>query len=146
MLNYETKWMTRHEIVESTYQSALRLNHVKHKHALIKHRRFKEIEGRINRAQGIIRQIDEELAKQGSTEGQAKTGRQDNVEDANSSVRDLKTSTICDKDELKWPVRFLKLNLPGGSLKLLALLRIKNIISLILRGDDLPPRDERRAL
>jgi hypothetical protein len=58
-------------------------------------------------------------------------------------VSALKISTICDKDELKWPVRFLKLNLPSGSLRFLAFLRIRNIISLILRGGDAPSIKEK---
>jgi len=133
MLNYETTWMNRDQIVESTYQSALRLNQVKHKHGLIKLRKFKEIEKRINQAQSIIQAIDQQMKKGES----AQLDQPKEPAGANSSVRALKISTICDKDELKWPVRFFKLNLPKGSLKFLALLRMKNIISLILRGDDL---------
>ena len=141
MLNYETFWMTRDQIVESTYQSALRLNQVKYKHGLIKLKKFKEIEKRINQAQSIIRAIDEQMTKEGSVKAQPKPGQQKELEDVNSSVRALKISTICDKDELKWPVRFFKLNLPKGSLKFLALLRLKNILSLILRGNESPSEE-----
>jgi B12-binding domain/radical SAM domain protein len=142
MLSYETDWMTRDEIVESTYESALRLNQVKHNHGLIKANKFKEIERRINRAKSIIRIIDERLAKHGSGGIRPESGQQQS-EDAGSSVRALQVSTICDKDELKWPVRFLNLNLPKGPLKFLSLLRMKNILGLILRGDDVPPGAEK---
>jgi len=142
MLNYETAWMTKDQIVESTYQSALRLNQVKYKHGLIKLKKFKEIEKRINQAQNIIQAIDHQITKKRS----AKLDQKKDLEDTISSVRALKISTICDKDELKWPVRFFRLNLPRGSLKFLALLRIKNIISLILRGDDLPSKTKKRVL
>lgn len=125
MLNYETSWMNRDEIVESTYQSALKLNQIKCKHGLIKLKKFKEIEKRINQAQSIIQAIDEQMDKERSTEV------------TYPSIKSLQISTICDKDELKWPVRFFGLNLPRGSLKILALLRIKNILGLILLGNDL---------
>jgi len=142
MLNYQTKWMNRDQIVEVTYQSALKLNQVKHKHGLIKNGKFKDIESRIQKAQSIIRAIDEQVARRGVSTVDDTGDNQE--EDANSSLKSLKISTICDKNELKWPVRFLRFNLPGGSLRFLALLRLKNIISLILRGHDVPPRNRER--
>jgi B12-binding domain/radical SAM domain protein len=142
MLNYQTKWMNRDQIVEVTYESALKLNQVKHKHGLIKHGKYKEIKSRIQKAQSIIQAIDEQVAKKGVDMLKVAGDKQE--EDANSSVKSLKISTICDKDELKWPVRFLRLNLPKGPLKFLALLRIKNIISLILRGDNSPTKSGNR--
>jgi B12-binding domain/radical SAM domain protein len=128
MLSYETAWMTRDQIVESTYCSASGLNRVKYDHGLIKPKRFRAIEKRIDRAQKIIRTLDEQLARGGP--GGGRSGN------AGSSARALQVSTICDKDELKWPVRFLRLNLPRGPLKFLSLLRIKNILGLILRDED----------
>jgi B12-binding domain/radical SAM domain protein len=142
MLNYQTNWMNRDQIVEVTYESALKLNQVKQKHGLIKYGKFKEIENRIGQAQSIIRAIDEQVARRGVNTIDDTVDIQE--DDANSSVKSLKISTICDKNELKWPVRFLKFNLPGGSLKFLALLRLKNIISLILRGDDVSPGNQKR--
>jgi B12-binding domain/radical SAM domain protein len=142
MLNYQTKWMNRDQIVEVTYQSALKLNRVKHKHGLVKNKKFKEIESRIQRAQSIIREIDEQVA---SGEISTVDNTMDSQKEGNdSSVRSLKNSTICDKNELKWPVRFLKFNLPKGPLKFLALLRIRNIISLVLRGDNLLKKSKNR--
>ncbi len=135
MLNYDTEWMTKDQIVDSTYQSALRLNQVKFNHGLIKLKKFREIEKRIHQAQSIIRAIDDQLKKQ-----EADKIPPDLV---HPSVKALCTSTICDKDELKWPVRFLNFNIPRGSLKFLLLLRIKNILSLILRGDDLQSKSDK---
>jgi radical SAM superfamily enzyme YgiQ (UPF0313 family) len=121
MLNYETKWMSRDQIVESTYSSALKLNRIKFKHGLIKEEKFKEIERRIGQAQSIIQAIDQQIERGKST-----------IEWSNPES--LQLSTICDKDELKWPVRFLKFNVRKSSLKMLSLLRIKNILGLILWG------------
>jgi len=128
MLSYETEWMTRDQIVESTYRSASRLNRVKYDHGLVKPKRFREIEKKIEQATNTIRLLDERVAQGGPG-----TVQSDNDE---SPVDPIQASTICDKDELKWPVRFLGLNLPKGPLKFLSLLRIKNILGLLLRGDD----------
>jgi B12-binding domain/radical SAM domain protein len=133
MLNYETVWMTRDQIVDSTYESALRLNRVKLKHALIKPKTFTRIERRIRQAQAVIREIDQQLAGADGVDKRGEPSRRDNPD---GILRTLKTSTICDKGELRWPVRFLRFNLRRGSLKFLALLRIKNILSLILRGSN----------
>ncbi|MFH1334986.1 MAG: TIGR04190 family B12-binding domain/radical SAM domain protein [Candidatus Zixiibacteriota bacterium] len=121
MLNYETKWMSRDQIVENTYSSALKLNRIKFKHRLIKDKKFKEIERRIGQAQSIIQAIDEQIERGKSTIDW-------------SNPESLQLSTICDKDELKWPVRVLKFNVRSSSLKMLSLLRIKNILGLILWG------------
>ena len=102
MLNYETKWMSRDQIVEATYDAALRLNRVKYKHGLIKRRTFEEIEGRIRRAQNIIRAIDQKLAGSPQQGGSSAKGQTGNVD---LSPEALKVSTICDKNELRWPVR-----------------------------------------
>ena len=122
MLNYETSWMSRDQIVEITYQSALKLNQIKYKHGLIKEKKSKEIEKRIRQAQNVIRAIDKQIEMGVSTVDCSNTGS-------------LQISTICDKEELKWPVRVFKFNLRRSSLKILALLRIRNILSLILWGN-----------
>ncbi|UCB52321.1 MAG: TIGR04190 family B12-binding domain/radical SAM domain protein, partial [Candidatus Zixiibacteriota bacterium] len=93
MLSYETTWMTRDEIVESTYRSASRLNQVKYSHGLVRPKRFREIEERIDRAQNIIRIIDERLA-QGGSDGLRPEPAEQRAGDAGSSVRALQVSTI----------------------------------------------------
>lgn len=122
MLNYETKWMSRDQIVENTYQAAIKLNQIKLKHGLIIEKKAKEMERRIIQAQNIIRAIDEQLSKGITTINCSNAGS-------------LQLSTICDKDELKWPVRLLKFDICHGSLKILFFLRIKNILGLILWGE-----------
>ncbi len=145
MLSYETNWMTRDEIVGTTYESALRLNQVKYNHGLVTRKTFEQIEKRIKQAERIIREIDQQLANQRSAQIPSKVHLQEEPEPANSFIQDLKTSTICDKNELRWPVRFLHINLPKGPLKFLALLRIKNIISLILYGNELPAKRKKHV-
>ncbi|MCJ7578187.1 MAG: TIGR04190 family B12-binding domain/radical SAM domain protein [candidate division Zixibacteria bacterium] len=144
MLNYETVWMNRDEIVQSTYQSALRLNEIKYKHGLISFKKFKQIERGIKEAIRVIGKIDnmvsmsnhEIIANEGDCKEELK------LNDPKKQTDRLKTSTLCDKNELKWPVRFFKFNVTKKSFRLLAFrfaslttgLRIKNILWLILRG------------
>ena len=128
MLNYETKWMRRDEIVQSTYKAALRLNQIKHKHGLTSLRKFKEVEKGIKEAIKVIDRIDATIERDGDRKVQT------SPDDLNKPKHGLKTSTLCDKDELRWPVRFLRFNFTGRSFRLLAFLRLKNILWLILWG------------
>jgi B12-binding domain/radical SAM domain protein len=136
MLNYETGWMTKDEIVQSTYQGALRLNEIKHKHGLIGFKKYQEVERRIKEAIKVMDEIDRII------EAGNDCGSEMKLSDLKNQAARLKTSTLCDKSELKWPVRFFKFNLAKKSFGLLTFrfawltagLRIKNIIWLFLRG------------
>jgi B12-binding domain/radical SAM domain protein len=138
MLNYETDWMTKDEIVQSTYQSALRLNEIKYKHGLINLKKFKQIEGKIKEALRVMKRIDEIVVNQDDCPEVTKLNNPKNQIDR------LKISTLCDKNELKWPVRFFKFNVTKKSFRLSAFrfaslatgLRVKNILWLILRGEN----------
>jgi B12-binding domain/radical SAM domain protein len=135
MLNYETDWMTKDDIVQSTYQSALRLNEIKYKHGLINLKKFKQIEGEIKEALRVMKRIDEIAVNQDDCPEVAKLNNPKNQIDR------LKISTLCDKNELKWPMRFFKFNVTKKPFRLLAFrfaslatgLRVKNILWLILR-------------
>jgi B12-binding domain/radical SAM domain protein len=144
MLNYETHWMTKDEIVQSTYQGALRLNEIKYKHGLTSFKKFKQIEKGIKEAITVMHEIDNMVSmsnhKMIANEGDRK--EEIRLTDLKNQIHRLKTSTLCDKNELKWPVRFFKFNVTKKSFGLLAFrfaslttgLRIKNIFWLILRG------------
>ncbi len=93
-LNYETKWMSRNEIVEATYESAYLLNEVKLKHGLITEKEAREVEDRINLSYQIIREVDN-ILKEGDLENQK--------EKLSTLYAEIKTDeVICQKDEL-WP-------------------------------------------
>ena len=159
-LNYETRWMTKDEIVQSTYQGALRLNEIKYKHGLVRFKKFKELEREIKEAIRVMEKIDNmvslsldfardsepaELSNHEmiTIEGDCKLELK--LNDLKEQRNRLKISTLCDKNELKWPVRFFKFNVTRKSFKLLAFrfaslttgLRIRNILWLILRGENL---------
>ncbi len=59
ILNYETKWMTRDEIVDCTYRAGLRLNALKADCGLIGHDSFRAMEERIKLAIELTSAIDE---------------------------------------------------------------------------------------
>ncbi len=58
-LSYETKWMTREEIVESSYQAGLRLTRLKGHFGLLDGETARKTEKRILLAMEMIRKIDE---------------------------------------------------------------------------------------
>jgi B12-binding domain/radical SAM domain protein len=105
MLSYETKWMSRDEIVYSSYEAALKLNEVKYKHSLLSPKRFTEIDCRVRQAVQVMRKIDE-IVESGKLDTKDKA-----LESLKKEMDNLRNSTICDKKQLEWPIRFLKMDL-----------------------------------
>jgi radical SAM superfamily enzyme YgiQ (UPF0313 family) len=103
ILNYETKWMTRAEIVDATYDSAERLNELK--------ARF----GRITRevADGVARRLAAARAIRAKLAG----GEIDSA--LRGEIRKFSEGTINDKGELFPPGAFLRNFRIGGILRLL---------------------------
>ncbi len=111
-LNYETKWMTRDEIVKATYDGALGLLEYKEKYGVIGRKSASHIREHLERAiylSGKIRDprdLDDELR---------------------SEIFSLNTlDIVCDKHELDWPIKGWKLKLPAV-LKLLFIAAAQNI-------------------
>jgi len=98
ILSYETDSMTRDEIVEATYEAALRLNQVKKKYGLIEEKLYADIDYRIRMARDIIREIDE-IVKLPQSEQKAMR------EQMRQKVEAVNKATICGNDELKWPFK-----------------------------------------
>jgi len=105
MLNYETEWMSRDELVTSTYDAALELNRLKAKYGLLKQKEAEKIEVRIKEAKELIRRIDEIVSIQDK-----KLQEQKMVELTNQFAQ-LGSSSICGKKELRWPTRLVRFNL-----------------------------------
>ncbi|SDC80476.1 MULTISPECIES: TIGR04190 family B12-binding domain/radical SAM domain protein [unclassified Candidatus Frackibacter] len=110
ILSYETDWMTRKEIVEQTYSAAERLNKLKHKYDRIDDQTNENITNRISQAKKLkelLEKKDEEL---------------DFVEHLKlrGEIDKYSISTVCDKTELDWPVKFIKFKLSGIFKMLLA--------------------------
>lgn len=103
-LNYETEWMSRDELVLSTYEAALELNRLKARYGLLRGETAERIERRIETEQQIMHQIDNIcLTEDGRTQEKS-------IERLMRSFDAVGPSTICDEDEMKWPTKFLRFN------------------------------------
>ncbi len=104
ILNYETQWMTRSEIVYSTYEAGLRMNRLKREYGLIDTRIAEETEKRIQEAVTMMRRIDALVAEDKQHRGQGA------LSELKDQMERLNISTVCFKKELEWPTRFVRMN------------------------------------
>jgi B12-binding domain/radical SAM domain protein len=93
ILNYETRWMTRAELVDATYDAAERLNELKMRHGRISRRRGRAVARRIREARVLRAQLDTELAHGGDGTASAQL---------RGEIARFSISTVCDKRELFW--------------------------------------------
>lgn len=108
ILNYETEWMDRNEIVASTYESGRRLNRLKAEFGLIDKKTAESVELRIEKALRMMEEIDRVMAMPDPKE------RESSLESMLNQPFSLETysmSTVCEKRELEWPTRFIRMNL-----------------------------------
>jgi B12-binding domain/radical SAM domain protein len=96
-LNYETKWMTRDEIVRATYDGALKLIELKSAHGVIGREEAGEIQRHIRMAKDLIRRMEDAPV----------------IDDALKMeiFRLNRLDFLCGKHELRWPMNGWKLNL-----------------------------------
>ena len=94
ILNYETRWMTREQLVEATYEAGEQLNALKVRYRRISRIRGEQVARRIWLARGLRDRLDE-LVDRGTTEG-------DEFERLRGEVHAFSVSTVCDKRELFW--------------------------------------------
>jgi len=93
ILNYETRWMTRAELVDATYDAAERLNELKVRHGRISRRRGGAVARRIREARELRARLDAELAQGGDGAASAQL---------RGEIDRFSISTVCDKRELFW--------------------------------------------
>jgi B12-binding domain/radical SAM domain protein len=94
VLNYETEWMNRDELVDVTYRAGRRLNRLKADYGLIPALQAGATEQRIDRAVELIAEIDRLMARCTPQQFRVEMARlKDEVAHANMS-------TVCDKREL----------------------------------------------
>ncbi len=112
MLNYETRWLTRDEIVSATYTSGARMNELKLKSGHIDRETYLDVKGRLERDVRLMSYIDEIY-----DEGR---GGVDEIEaDRIMTERGIDLDDIgivCGEGEIKWPVarsgfRFMNIGL-----------------------------------
>jgi B12-binding domain/radical SAM domain protein len=109
VLNYETEWMNRDQIVDSTYEAGLRLNRLKAQYGLVEPSQAERTEARILKARRLIVQLDDIMSIE-DTERRAKL-----LHAVKPQVDDANLSTVCDKTELNVPLTGIKLNLPHAA-------------------------------
>jgi len=98
ILNYETKWMTRRELVDATYDAAERLNELKVQHGRISKRRGRGVARGIAAARALRARLDAGIAQgRGGIADEALMGE----------ITRFSMSTVCDKRELLWPRRVI---------------------------------------
>lgn len=109
ILNYETKWLSREEIVASAYEAGMRLNKLKARYGLIPQSVAEETEKRIHLAIALSEKVDEIVA---AGEGE---DRRQMLLALKSSLDRANISTVCEKSELELPLGLFRLNLPGAA-------------------------------
>ncbi len=99
MLNYETDWMDRHQIVDATYRAALGFNQLKRKYEIISAKEACQIDNRINLELKQIDLIDRIWAKAGGE------FRASDYQDLGINWKEsLYNKVTCTNDELERPV------------------------------------------
>lgn len=96
-LSYETNWMTREDIVNASYQAGLQLNRLKEKYGYINKEIAQKTEERILLAMEMIAKIDQiNFLKEPL--------RSQKLNELKEMFNAASMSTVCDKEEIKWPV------------------------------------------
>jgi B12-binding domain/radical SAM domain protein len=111
MLSYETRWMTRAQLVDATYDAAERLNVAKLRTGRIGREAGARVAARVAAARDVRRRLRERA-------GGASDPRVD--EALRSDVRALSIAMLHDKRELFPPAAFLRQFRLGGILRILA--------------------------
>jgi len=98
-LNYETKWMTRQQIVDTAYEAILRLNQLKAKYGIIPEQMAKAGEQRIKAAWEMAHRIDDILSR----------GNHEDVSHLKAQVDEINMFPVAEKTQLEVPLPFIKL-------------------------------------
>lgn len=93
ILNYETKWMTRRELVDATYDAAERLNDLKMQYGRLSRRRGRAVAKRIRAARKLRARMD--VSNDNSLDTAA-------LKKLEGDISKFSISTVCDKRELFW--------------------------------------------
>ena len=107
ILNYETEWMTRDDIVYSTYEAGKRLNRLKAEFGLIDQKTAASVEKRIEGAVRMMKEIDRIMNL--PDPGERETGLESYL-CGREALETYSMSTVCEKRELEWPTRFIRMN------------------------------------
>lgn len=104
-LNYETEWMTRGELVTSTYQASSELNRVKGKYRLITENEAKKIQSRIRQSLDLTEKIDSIMENRDQPLGDKER------EALQEEFLETSSEILCNNKEMRWFVGLKKFNL-----------------------------------
>lgn len=106
VLNYETEWMNRDQIVAATYEAGRRLNLIKGEFGVLAGDVVKATDERIANALRLISEIDQIVQTIPDP-----VERREKFTQLKHSVDNANLSTVCDKRELEIPMRGNTINL-----------------------------------
>jgi B12-binding domain/radical SAM domain protein len=98
-LNYETDWMTRQQIVDTSYEAILRLNQLRVKYSIIPERLARISEQRLRAAWEMARRIDNLLSKNNIEE----------IDRLKPEMDKINAFPVAEKIQLEVPPPFIKL-------------------------------------
>jgi len=98
MLSYETQWLSREEIVDVTYEAAVRFNEIKRECGLVSGQVAQRVESRIKKDLRLIGEIERRTREH---------GRESWAEE-----KELSLAATCLKEELQWPARSFLRSMP----------------------------------
>ncbi len=104
VLNYETKWMNRDQIVDATYEAGRRMNQIKAENGVISSVKAAATEIRIDRAVKLMHEIDEVMLISNADD------RKKRLTELKHHVDNSNESTVVDKRELEAPIKGMKIN------------------------------------
>jgi len=107
ILNYETEWMDRDEIVYSTYEAGKKLNCLKAEFGLIDRKTAESVDRRIDGAVQMMKEIDRMMALSDAKEREIALA---SFLKGRHSLYAYSMSTVCEKKELEWPTQFIRMN------------------------------------
>jgi B12-binding domain/radical SAM domain protein len=104
ILNYETEWMTRTQLVDATYDAAERLNELKLRYGRISSQQARAVADGIAEARRL---------REGVNAGVAGRMEPGDAERLRGEIARFSQNTVCDKRELFWQRHMLSFRLPG---------------------------------
>ncbi|MDR2698434.1 MAG: TIGR04190 family B12-binding domain/radical SAM domain protein [Candidatus Methanoplasma sp.] len=106
VLSYETKWMDRDMIAETSYDAAIELAAMEHECSRISSAVFEQRKERTETARSLMHRVDEIMTIRDAEERESRLWE---IKDEGAS---LMNSTICDKNNLDWKAGSIWRNAP----------------------------------
>jgi radical SAM superfamily enzyme YgiQ (UPF0313 family) len=106
VLSYETKWMSRDDIAEISYDAALELANIEYKCGRITKEMFDGRAERTANARAMLKNIDKILLIKDARE------REEGLWAIKREAEDLMRSTVCNKNDLDWKTGSIWSNTP----------------------------------